>query len=277
MGATLIVLGAGSILPRAGHGPAGYALAADADGPVTLLDCGPGTVRALGDAGIELARVRRVVFSHFHLDHCLDLYALAFARRNPAFGAPPRLELHGPAGLRALFDEAPATFGEWGRDPNATLHEVALDADGCGGFDATDDGTRGAPLRFRCVRNGHSTARVTLSWRVEFAGGAALLYTGDTNADARVAVLGRGADLFLAECSHPDEAAPPKHLTPSSAARLARDAGARRLVLTHFYPDIEPGAARERASDVFDGVIEVARDGRVFEIESGTDRASRRG
>ena len=266
MTATLTALGAGSILPRAGHGCSGYALEAEPGGLITLLDCGPGSLRALGEAGLALERVRRLVFSHYHLDHCLDLYALAFARHNPRMPAPPeKLAIHGPEGLVALHDQAPAIFGEWARDPNAELFEVELDADGHGGFEAPATG--GEPgARFRCVRNGHSSTRVTLSWRVDVDGGGSLLYTGDTNDDARVAELGRGVDVFLAECSHPDALAQPSHLTPSSAARLARDAGAKRLVLTHFYPDNDPHEARAQASEIFGGRVEVARDGYTVQL-----------
>ena len=63
MGATLAVLGAGSILPRVGYGCSGYALRPAPGAPVTLLDCGPGSIRALAGVGVELGEVERVVLS----------------------------------------------------------------------------------------------------------------------------------------------------------------------------------------------------------------------
>ena len=93
-----------------------------------------------------------------------------------------------------------------------------------------------------------------------------LVYTGDTRDDPRVAELARGAGVLLSECSFPEQEAAENHLTPTSAARLARAAGVRRLILTHFYPSLEPAAARERAARVFEGPIELAADGRVFEL-----------
>ncbi|MHC4262529.1 MAG: MBL fold metallo-hydrolase, partial [Planctomycetota bacterium] len=62
----VVVLGAGSALPRAGYGPSGYALRPAAGAAWTLLDCGPGTVRMLGQAGIAIEAIERVVFSHWH-------------------------------------------------------------------------------------------------------------------------------------------------------------------------------------------------------------------
>ena len=256
MAATLHVLGAGSILPRAGYGCAGYALRPGPGEPVTLLDCGPGSVRALGDHGIGLAEVRRVVLSHFHLDHCLDLFALAFARRNPRFDPPP-LELAGPVGLARLVGEAPRVLGRWAADPNATVREIPLDADGRGGFEA-------GALVFTCAENGHNAESV--SWRVEHTDGWSLAYTGDTNDDPRVAELARGVDLLVSECSFPEEEAAQNHLTPRTAGALAAAAGASRLLLTHFYPSMDPEAAGAGAARVFAGPIELAHDGSVHHL-----------
>jgi len=260
--ATLTVLGAGSILPRAGYGCAGYALRPEAGGPVTLLDCGPGTIRNLAAAGIGLAEIERVVFSHFHLDHCLDLFALAFARHNPALGAVPELELVGPLGLARLLASAPAALGRWAEVPRSRATEVELDTNGRGRLER--DG-----LAWSCVANGHTPE--ALSWRVQPAGEArswSLVYSGDTPEEPRVAELARAAELFLCECSFPDEEGVPNHLTPSSAARLARSARVQRLLLTHFYPALDPAAARVRAGLTFDGPIELAHDGLVVELDS---------
>jgi ribonuclease BN (tRNA processing enzyme) len=251
------VLGAGSILPRAGYGCAGYALRAAPGGPVTLFDCGPGTVRALGGAGIELASVRRVVLSHYHPDHCLDLFALAFARRNPAFEPPP-LELVGPRGLVGLLERGAALYGArgWTRFEGASVREVEPEAPGRLELE-------GGGLALAWIATRHTPESV--AWRAE-AAGLALAYTGDSGENPDVARLAEGADLFVAECSFPDETGVEHHLTPSSAARLARAAGVRRLLLTHFYPAVEPERAREVAARTYAGPIELARDGSVHPL-----------
>jgi ribonuclease BN (tRNA processing enzyme) len=250
--ATLAVLGAGSIQPRAGYGSAGYALCERPGGEVTLLDCGPGSIRMLGALGIGLLDVRRVVLSHYHLDHCLDLFALSFARHNPSLGPLPELELFGPVGLARLVGEAPRALGRWANDPRARLHEIRLDPRGRGGFAA-------GGLRFTCAANGHCPEAV--SWRVELADGSSLAYTGDTGISPAVAELARGVDVLLSECSFPDGAGTDNHLTPRSAGELAAAALPGKLVLTHFYPALDPELARVGAGARFDGRIELARDG----------------
>lgn len=256
-GASVTVLGAGSILPRAGYGCAGYALRAAAGGPVTLLDCGPGSVRALGAAGIGVEEVERVVLTHFHLDHCLDLFALAFARMNPSLARRPRLSVFGPAGLRTLVEGTPHGLGRWSVDPDAAHVEVAVDAGGRCAFEA-------GGLRFRGARTGHTPE--ALAWRVELPDGASLVYSGDSPEAPALAELARGADLFLCECSFPEGHGTPNHLTPGGAARLARAGGVARLVLTHFYPETDPEEARAVAAGVYGGPIELARDGAVYSL-----------
>lgn len=263
MSARLHVLGAGAILPRRDYGCAGYALRATEGGPLTLFDCGPGSVRALGRDGLALTDVRGVILSHFHLDHCLDVFALAFARHNPRFTPAPALELVGPEGFHGWLARAPQALGHWARDPRASAHEVALDAAGRGAHRLGAE-LPAAELELACVRTGHTPE--ALAWRATLADGTSLAYTGDTGPSPAVARLARDVDLFVVECSFPDGAGVPNHLTPLGAGRMAAEAGARRLLLTHFYPELDPEHAGEGAARAYDGPIELARDGSVHAV-----------
>jgi ribonuclease BN (tRNA processing enzyme) len=261
------VLGAGSILPRVGYGCSGYALRIDGARHVTLFDCGPGTLRALGEAGFGVADVRRVVISHFHPDHVLDLFALAFARRNPALADAPRLEIVGPRGLADFVQRGAALYPSksWTRFEDASVHEIEP---------ARSERFECDDFALRWIANGHTSEAV--SWRIELPCGRSIAYSGDTGDTPAVAEIARGVDLFVCECSFPDEAAVPNHLTPSSAARLAREAACAKLVLTHFYPDLDPEAARAVASRIYSGPVELARDGSVHRVEPNARTMDRR-
>jgi ribonuclease BN (tRNA processing enzyme) len=245
-----IVLGAGSILPRPGFGCSGHALAREGR-KLVLFDCGPGTLRSLGELGYTVEDIGAVVLTHFHPDHCWDLFALAFARRNPGSKAG-HLELVGPEGLADLLERAGAVFGShaWVRFEDVTVREVESRA--IGRWIELD----GLKLAWRAT--GHTPH--ALAWRVELGKGLSVTYSGDSGESAELAALARGTSLLVCECSFPEELAQPQHLTPSGAARLALDAGAARLVLTHFYPGLEPELAQERARLVFPGAIEVSHD-----------------
>jgi ribonuclease BN (tRNA processing enzyme) len=70
----------------------------------------------------------------------------------------------------------------------------------------------------------------------------------------------------LIECSAPDDAPVPGHLTPSSAARIAREAGVRRVVLTHLYPPVDDPSLAGKVGSSFDGEVLVAHDGMRLEV-----------
>ena len=58
-----------------------------------------------------------------------------------------------------------------------------------------------------------------------------------------------------------------EHSTASiSNAEHAKAAGAKRLVLTHILPTLDPEVSREEAALAFDGVIDLAEDGITFEV-----------
>ncbi|MFT7669597.1 MAG: ribonuclease BN (tRNA processing enzyme) [Planctomycetota bacterium] len=248
---TWIVLGAGSILQQQNYGCAGYALCEAESGDLTLFDCGPGTLRSLANAGFKLEKVKRVVLSHFHLDHVLDLFALAYARRNPSFEAG-KLELVGPSGLRKFVEKAGKALGgvERGFDGVHYLEVNPGDKIASKSF---------PEYRLSTVDTHHK--KMSLAWRVDLPNGASVCYSGDTGEERNVAELARDVGLFCCECSFPEELAQPNHLNPAGAARLANHANCQTLLLTHFYPSMDPERAAREAAVIFEGDIEIAQDG----------------
>lgn len=251
----LTVLGAGSILPRERHGPAGYALRDLSREGWLLLDCGPGSLRALGAAGLGLDTLEAVVLSHYHPDHCLDLWALAFALRNPglraARRAPPRIV--GPRGLAELLERGARLHGErgWTRFEDAEVVEV--DPEAMGGR------VEAAGFELRHWPTWHTPQAVC--WRATDSAGATFAYSGDSGPEGELVACAFGVDLFACECSFPDERAVEHHLTPTQAGEAARAAGAKELLLTHFYPDLDPGFAAQAAERAYPGPVRCGIDG----------------
>jgi ribonuclease BN (tRNA processing enzyme) len=93
-----------------------------------------------------------------------------------------------------------------------------------------------------------------------------LVYTGDTGPSPELARWAKGCELLLAECSLPEGLAIDIHLTPEQAGDLAQEAGARRLVLTHFYPPVENSDPARAAASRFTGPVTAAVDGDRFTI-----------
>jgi ribonuclease Z len=70
--------------------------------------------------------------------------------------------------------------------------------------------------------------------RVEAHGAGTVAYSCDTEPCAAISELARGADLLVHEAT----GAFGGHTSNEDAARVARDAAARRLILVHLPPDV---------------------------------------
>ena len=72
--------------------------------------------------------------------------------------------------------------------------------------------------------------------------------------------------MLVCEASFPEWGKVPGHMVPSEAAEMARRAGARRLLLTHFYPECDEVDMAAPARAVFPGPVSLAEDGMVTEV-----------
>src|SRR5207245_1263938 len=174
------------------------------------------------------------------------VYALEYATV-PARHEP--LVILGPPGVVRLVKALAPGYGPWLLDPGFPI----------GILDVRD----GEPFPLDAEVNletfpvPHTPESVALAVA---APEGRLVYTGDTGPSSKLAQWATGADLLLAECSLPEALAMDIHLTPERAGDLAREAGARRLVLTHFYPPVETSDPARAAGARFKGPNAAARD-----------------
>jgi ribonuclease Z len=136
------------------------------------------------------------------------------------------------------LDHDPETFGWRVVEPDGVrMHPDLLDSLGVRGPDIGTLVDRGT-----VVVGG---ARVTLDQVSEPRRGQRMAFVMDTGMCDAAVSLAAGADLVVCEATFASAdaglARRYRHLTAADAGRVARDAGARRLVLTHFsrrYPDV---------------------------------------
>ncbi len=253
MPTTLVTVGTGTVVPSGERGSPSHWVEC---GPVKLLmDCGAGTIHRLARFGLPWPAITHVAITHFHHDHVGELPALFYAFKWGQM--EPRTEplvLLGPVGFRAKLAAMGAAFGDWVTAPGFPLEVIELVPG--------PERPLVSGVTLDACRTVHTDD--SLAFAVATPDGR-LVYTGDTGPSEGLALWAQGCDLLLTECSLPEAMALPEHLTPRQAAELARDAGAKRLVLTHLYPPVEPVDLGAMAA-IYGGPVVVARDGERFAL-----------
>lgn len=279
------------------------ALMVQREGELFLFDCGEGTQRQMMryTAGFG---VEDIFLTHYHADHTLGIPGLL--RTMGLQGRTAEVRLHGPRGadrhlgaLVALGMERPKfpvsivelkpgdviARGDFDIVVGEAMHKgdclayALAEHDRLGRFDperARAFGIPEGPL-WRKIHHGESVpgADGQMVTPDELVGpprpGRRLVYSGDTAPCTSVAQLARGADLLIHEATfgtdERERARETGHSTARDAAMLARDAGVRRLMLTHIsarYSREAPELAAE-AREIFTPT-DVARDGVVVEV-----------
>ena len=232
----LTVLGcSGSYGAPVGGACSGYIVrAGDA---VIWMDCGNGTFSNLHQH-VNPSDITAVVISHAHADHCVDIYGLHVLFK---YGLDRHLlPVYAPEGvektLEGLVGAWTDTF-DWhlvGDGDHADVDGVSLD------FARTDH-----PVPTVAIDIAHGDKR--------------LVYTADTGPGWSVEAFPPGADLVLSEATYQHDDIPaPIHLSARQAGEAARAARARRLMLTHLWPTLDPVASVEEGSEAFGHAVTLA-------------------
>ena len=249
----LTVIGCSGSYPGPGSPASCYLVEAEHEGRVwrVLLDLGSGALGAL-HRYVDPLSIDAVLLSHLHADHCLDLCGYYVMRKYHPTGAQPRIPVWGPPGTADRMARAYDLPADPGMHHEFDFHEWA-------------DPIELGPFTVTPIPVAHPVAAFGL--RVS-TGSSTLAYTGDTGPTAVLDDLARDVDLFLAEASFRtgDPNPPDLHLTGSDGGAIAARAGAKLLVLTHVPPWFDPADALAAARAAYDGPLELARAGAVYEI-----------
>lgn len=302
MSLTLRFLGTAASRPTVERNVAGLAVVRE--GETFLFDCGEGTQRQMMRYGISF-NVGDIFFSHFHADHFLGVVGLM--RTMGLQGRTEPLRLWGPRGAVRLLQRAESFGAERLGFPVETRELAPGEAVRRSGYriEAFPVDHRGAQAvgwmldeeerlgrfnpelaRAMGIPEGplwgriHRGESVTLDdGRVvapaELVGatrpGRRVVYTGDTRPCAGTLEAARGADVLVHEATFADEeaerAVETGHSTAREAARVAAEAGVRRLLLTHLSARYsrDSGILEREARELFPATT-VARDGMEVDV-----------
>jgi ribonuclease Z len=294
-------LGTGAACPTVDRNVA--ALSVQREGETILFDCGEGTQRQMMRYGVGFS-FTEVFFTHFHADHMLGITGLLRTMGLQDRTAP--VTLYGPRGAHRILGAAMSLGIERNKFPVEVVEIQAGDRLRRDEYDivvfetqhradtvgyalaehtrlgrfhperARELGVPEGPLWGRL----HKGETVTLDdgrtvSPPDLVGaprrGRTLVYSGDTRPHLALLEAARGADLLIHEATfggdEAERAVETGHSTAAEAARVALEAGVRRLVLTHISPRYTRDAPEllAEARAVFPETM-IARDGMTVEV-----------
>lgn len=254
----LTILGSGTLVPNGSRSSAGYFV--ELPDARIMLDCGAGTVHALARYGLPWEQMTHLFISHFHVDHAGEIASLLFAfRHGMKTNRVEPFTIAGPRGLDRVIEGLKLAYG-------ASLFEtkfpvsIRMMAPG-----ETLDLGSGSTLSV--ARTPHT--RESLAVKIE-SGGHTVCYTGDTGYDDELAHFFNKADLLISECSFFDPREGVPHLSVNEVARLASRAGVARLIVTHFYFEVDEAELKNELERGYKGEVMIGRDGLSVEVGYGT-------
>jgi len=216
---------------------------------VVLVDCGGDVIQRALASGIDPDRIDALIVTHEHPDHVCG-FAL-FMERIWLLGRKRPIPV---VGIRPAIDQARRVLGAFdtsGWDMPAIEWRAVEHAEGALVWE--DD-----RWRITAAPGVHSVPVIGI--RVEARGAGTVTYSCDTEPCPPITALSRGADILVHEATGGFRS----HTSAEDAARVARDAAAKRLVLVHLPPNVRDEGLAE-ARGIF-SPVEYGSDGGRYEF-----------
>ncbi|MBN2330450.1 MAG: ribonuclease Z [Candidatus Aenigmarchaeota archaeon] len=289
----LVFLGTGSGIPTPSRNHA--AIWMRHEGQYMLFDCGEGTQRQILKARLNFMRIDNIFITHWHADHWAGLIGLLLTmnleeRRRP-------LHVYGPEADRFVGDIL--DLGYWGTKFKVMPEPVPYDGDDITSLLRTRDfevssipvehsvpavayslqehdrvnvdiqkanrlyGLKQGPLVGKLKEHG----KITLNGKVislrdvcVTKKGSKIVYSGDTRKCDNMLKIAKKADILIHDTTFADEVEDMMHTGAKEAARIAKNAGVKKLILTHFsrrYTDLSE--IEQEAKKIFSNSV-IAKD-----------------
>lgn len=232
----LTVLGNNGPYPSAGGACSGYLI--QHGGKNILLECGSGILSNLRKV-IGFNELNAIIISHLHGDHASDMTVLGYAiqagikrgimdHEIDVFASPEpqeefkRLDIKNAFKLTAISEDMELRFGEM-------------------------------TLTFSPMTHPFKSYAVCIS-----TGDKKFVFSGDTSWNENIIKFAANADVVMLDAGllsedKKDENVP--HLTARECGIIARECGAKKLILTHFFPEYDVNQLVAEAKENFDNVI----------------------
>ena len=258
------VLGAGTPTPT----PArfGSCYVADVEGELIMVDCGPAATHKLVKAGLWPTRIDYLFFTHHHFDHDVDYPCFLLCRWDQSTGRENLLQVCGPTLTERLTESLIGEEGAFAHDWKARVghplsQRVYLNRGGVLPRKPPEVLARDVgPGKVYSGQSWEVTAAPaehvqpyldSLAYRLDTPDGS-VVFTGDTQPCQSVVDLARDADVMLCMCWDDQEVMDGNgegafQCGTTGAARMAQEAGVKKLVLVHVGPNLSDSGVMDKA------------------------------
>ena len=217
-----------------------------------LFDSGAGTMRRLLEAGVTIDKLSHIFYSHLHPDHTAEIVPFLFATKYPhTYRRRKPFTIVAAKGFIDFYEKLKFAYGQWIELAPGLLSISELDTTGRDHLDCDLFDVDSLPM---------DHTDMSLAYRITGPDGRSIVYSGDTDLCDNLVTLAKGVDVLICESALPDEIKVSGHLTPSLAGRIATQAGVKKLVLTHFYPECDAVNVSEQCRKAYHGPLVLAED-----------------
>ncbi|MBN2042779.1 MAG: ribonuclease Z [Candidatus Aenigmarchaeota archaeon] len=234
-----------------------------------LFDCGEGTQRQIITAGLNFMKIRHIFISHWHADHWIGLIGLFYTmslegRKEPVY-------IYGPDADR--FVQNVKDMNYWGTGFNIIPKNVPYEGNIITKVYENDDyEILSIPTKHTVpsvsyafvekdrenvdislaekkfgLKQGPMIGKLKSKGEIEFKGnkitmkdvmvrrkGVKVVYTGDTEPCENIVKISKDADVLIHDATFVEVKEDRMHSGAKESAKIAKKAGVKSLILTHF-------------------------------------------
>ena len=255
----LTILGTGTFFVNKNITASAYLL--EIDGKKILIDCGPGTLMRLSQAGIKLEEIDYIFITHFHADHTSDLFSLfmnyrltAFFTKENSFKCP---QIIGPKGIYKFMLKLSKIFKlpcleNWGKMKFIDVKDTQKIGD------ITIKAFKVKHVAFGSVAN---------SYAYRFMIGDKIIsFSGDSTKCPNLEKACKNADIFVCDTSYSKGKQTLAHMDTEEIGIISQKNQVKKIILIHFYPQTDNIDLVKEVKENFSGEVIKGKDLMTIEL-----------
>jgi len=262
----ILFLGTSSMVPTKERNHSSILISYGSEG--ILIDCGEGTQRQLKIAGIKLAKITKILISHWHGDHVLGIPGLIQSMGSSDYSKT--LQIYGPKGTKKIMKKLFETFffdgkinidiqevqsGRFFENKDFILETKQLEHNITTlGYSIIEKDKRKIDMKYIKKMNipvgpliGKLQSGKNIVWKgkkidaekaTRIVKGKKVAIINDTVPCKGADKLAENSDILICESTYSsdleDKAKEYYHMTSKQASELANRSNSKKLILTHF-------------------------------------------